>query len=180
MANSSTIIGNFCNLTFTGCGIYVDTGSTGSIANTILAQNYQRSKFAYVPDDCNAVTSGDYNLIQTTAGCTIGGATANNITAMDPNVGLLQYNGGPTQTIALLAGSLAIDTGRPPPSGCNGRCPGGFLTTDQRGWSPSRQRALRHGSLRIRSAATVLHDYTLPGRRHANRGRSRARGRCRS
>ena len=39
----------------------------------------------------------------------IGGATAG--TAIDPLLGPLAFNGGPTQTHALLAGSLAIDSG---------------------------------------------------------------------
>ena len=48
----------------------------------------------------------------------------------DPKLGPLQNNGGPTQTMALLAGSPAIDTGNP--AGCtDGK--GHLLITDQRG-----------------------------------------------
>ena len=48
----------------------------------------------------------------------------------DPLLGPLQNNGGPTQTMALLPGSPAIDAGNP--SGCtDGQ--GHLLKTDQRG-----------------------------------------------
>src|SRR5438105_13988144 len=45
-------------------------------------------------------------------------------------LGLLQYNGGPTQTNALLSGSPAVDAGNP--NGCTDGL-GHLLKTDQRG-----------------------------------------------
>ena len=48
----------------------------------------------------------------------------------DPNLGPLQNNGGPTETMALLPGSPAIDSGNP--TGCKDSS-GNLLTTDQRG-----------------------------------------------
>jgi len=47
-----------------------------------------------------------------------------------PKLGPLQNNGGPTQTQALLPGSLAIDAGNP--NGCTDGS-GRLLKTDQRG-----------------------------------------------
>ena len=49
---------------------------------------------------------------------------------INPKLGALQNNGGPTQTMALLAGSPAINAGNP--SGCTDGA-GNELTTDQRG-----------------------------------------------
>jgi len=48
----------------------------------------------------------------------------------DPLLGSLQNNGGPTQTMALLSGSPAIDAGNP--AGCTDGL-GHLLKTDQRG-----------------------------------------------
>ncbi len=67
--------------------------------------------------------SDGYNLIQNTNACTITGNTTGNIYGIDPLLGPLQDNGGPTFTHALLPGSPAIDAGN------------AFgLTTDQRGF----------------------------------------------
>lgn len=54
--------------------------------------------------------------------------SANNIIGSNPKLGPLANNGGPTQTRALLAGSLAIDAADPSVGG-----PGACATTDQRG-----------------------------------------------
>ena len=129
-AFNATITGNQCGVGQAGCGIFRESGGSASIANTILANNYDASK-AGTANDCNAVVSLDYNLIRTTANCTITGATTNNINGADPMLGPLQDNGGPTQTEALLTGSPAIDKGNP--SGCTDNF-GATLTTDQRGF----------------------------------------------
>jgi hypothetical protein len=54
-----------------------------------------------------------YNLIQAAGGVTFSGTTAGNIYGVDPKLGPLANNGGPTQTMALLAASPAIDAGDP-------------------------------------------------------------------
>jgi hypothetical protein len=51
---------------------------------------------------------------------------------IDPMLGPLQNNGGPTQTMKLLQGSPAIDAGNP--SGCT-EGNGNLLKTDQSGWA---------------------------------------------
>jgi hypothetical protein len=71
--------------------------------------------------------SHGYNLSSDDS-CTFDGA--GDINNTDPNLGPLQDNGGPTQTMALLPESLAIDTGNP--DGCTDGN-GHLLKTDQRG-----------------------------------------------
>jgi hypothetical protein len=58
------------------------------------------------------------------------GDAPNVITGMDPMLGPLADNGGPTETQALAPGSPAIDAGKPGPADGRGtHCP----PTDQRG-----------------------------------------------
>jgi hypothetical protein len=73
------------------------------------------------------MTSHGYNLSSDNT-CNFNNSGDRNST--DPLLGPLQSNGGPTQTIPLLAGSPAIDAGNP--SGCKDS-QGRLLTTDQRG-----------------------------------------------
>ena len=73
-----------------------------------------------------------YNLIGTGGGNSglTNGSNGNLVGVADPGLGTLADNGGPTQTIALLAGSPAIDAG----SNTLAVDPqGNALTTDQRG-----------------------------------------------
>jgi len=100
-----------------------------TLQNTIIAGN---SGSAGILDCFGTLTSEGYNLIQNTTGCTISGDTTGNILGVDPKLGPLQDNGGPTQTHALLAGSPAIDTGNP--TGCK-EYHRRVLTSDQRGVS---------------------------------------------
>ena len=90
-----------------------------TIRNTIIANNTGGTS----PDVRNDFNSQGYNLIENTAGANISGDTATNITGVDPNLGSLANNGGPTATHALLPGSPAIDKGKTSSD----------LTTDQRG-----------------------------------------------
>ena len=74
-----------------------------------------------------AVTSNGYNL-SSDATCKF--TNTGDLNNTDPMLGLLQYNGGPTQTNALLSGSPAVDAGNP--NGCTDGL-GHLLKTDQRG-----------------------------------------------
>ena len=96
-----------------------------TISNTIVANNKDTGGDA--PDCSGTITSGDYNLVEDTTGCTFTPLT-NDITGSDPKLGLLVDNGGDTETHALLTGSSAIDK---IPYGTNG-C-GITIVTDQRG-----------------------------------------------
>jgi hypothetical protein len=86
-----------------GGGIYAGGGVT--FRNTLIGLNRAGSG----PDCFGALTSLDYNLIQNISQCTFSGVTTHNIVGLDPLLGPLQNNGGPTLTRALLAGSPAID-----------------------------------------------------------------------
>ena len=91
-----------------GMGIYQYGNSLIYLENSIIAGNLSGPTLA----DCyGAFVSLDYNLIQTTTGCTISGATAHNISGVSPQLAALASNGGPTQTMALLPASPAIDAG---------------------------------------------------------------------
>jgi hypothetical protein len=95
--------------------------------NTIIGDNYDRGGEAH---DCRGVlTSQGYNLLEWSAGCTVVGDTAGNISGLDPNLGLLAANGGPSRTHALRTGSPAIEQ---IPIGAND-CQAG-LSRDQRGY----------------------------------------------
>lgn len=100
-----TLANNYANLS--GGGLYVAVG-TVSARNTILANN---TAGGAGPDCYGALFSQDYNLIRDTGGCTLTGTTTHNITNLDPLLGPLQNNGGPTFTLALLVGSPAINAG---------------------------------------------------------------------
>jgi hypothetical protein len=83
-----------------GSGVYTDDHLT--LGNSIVANNG--------PQDVEgAITSSGYNLIGNSAGGS--GYAPSDLLDVDPKLGPLQDNGGPTQTMALLSGSPAIDSG---------------------------------------------------------------------
>jgi CSLREA domain-containing protein len=103
----------------------VDPGIV-TVSNTILAGNTQgRRPLPVIAADCNGVlTSAGYNLIGTTSHCTISGDQTGNLIGVDPKLGPLQNNGGPTPTHALLAGSPARNAANPArPGGGYPACP---------------------------------------------------------
>jgi hypothetical protein len=95
------------------------------IKNSIVANNFADSEFGG-SDISGGVDSEGYNLIGNDSGANITPTTGDQIgtadAPIDPMLGPLQDNGGPTQTQALLPGSPAIDKGNSE-----------GLTTDQRG-----------------------------------------------
>jgi hypothetical protein len=105
-----------------GGGIYNSTG-TLSIQNTILAGN---SAFS-ASDVAGALTSLGHNLIgigdggSGYANTDLVGTAAN---PLDPLLGTLQDNGGPTQTMAVLPGSPALAAGAPTDMEWDQRGPG--------------------------------------------------------
>jgi CSLREA domain-containing protein len=102
-----------------GGGIY--RVGTVNARNTIIAQNIATIGF----DVYGELNSQGYNLIRNTSDMTIVGTTTGNQTGVDPLLGPLQDNDGPTKTHALSGSpaSPAIDKGHS--SGSN---------TDQRGF----------------------------------------------
>ena len=115
---NSTFAGNTAG--FGGGGIFNVTGSAAGLENSIVANNRGGNCLGTV------FTKG-YNLSSDNS-CDFGGpGDLNNI---DPALGRLQNNGGPTKTMALLRGSPAIDAGNL--NGCVD-VQGHLLKTDQRG-----------------------------------------------
>lgn len=108
---SSTIAGN------TEIGLWVFDEATLVVRNSIVSGN---------GDDCSGVVDlGGFNIVGDIEGCDASPPASDRI-GIDPLLGPLQGNGGPTQTMAPLDGSPALDgeaAGEP------GACP----TVDQRG-----------------------------------------------
>jgi predicted outer membrane repeat protein len=118
---------SYANVTITGNrvgSIYgggVNIRSTGvKINNSIIAGNFQGS--GTTPNDITgynfsstnyvADPSSSYNIIGTGgSGGLVNGVNGNQVGVSNLGLGPLASNGGPTQTMALLAGSQAIDRG---------------------------------------------------------------------
>lgn len=119
------------NGTGNGGGTFIDTSAPIRFRNTIVANNIDRGGQA---PDCGTAGGGNltrlgYVLLRNQSGCTLGGVGDDATgfqTGVDPLLGPLAANGGPTQTMALLAGSPAIDA--IPVASC-------AVGTDQRGVS---------------------------------------------
>ena len=98
-----------------GGGIYEEYGVI-NVRNSLIALN-QAGPF--VGPDCDradpaGVVSQGHNLIGDTTDCSGAfGSATHDITDVDPKIGKLADNGGPTKTIALLKGSPAINHGGP-------------------------------------------------------------------
>ena len=112
----STVSGNTASID--GGGINNSFSGTGELANSIIAGNGAPTG----PDCTGSPTSVGHNLIGTNDGCNFTRATGD-LVNVDPKLGPLADNGGPTFTHALLPGSPAIDAGDR--ASCRG--------TDQRG-----------------------------------------------
>jgi hypothetical protein len=117
--NNSTLADNTARQG-NGGGIFNVNGSNVVIRNSILANK--------AGGNCHGdITSKGYNLSSDDS-CSLN--REGDINGLDPLLGPLRDNGGPTQTRALLPGSPAIDAGNP--NGCTVEN-GHLLKTDQRG-----------------------------------------------
>jgi len=114
-----------------GGGVY-SLGSA-SAANTLIAGNLAEGLLMNGPEAFGAFASGGFNLVGDAdggSGWTASDLTGTSAAPLDPRLGPLANNGGPTRTHALLPESPAIDAGAPAFN------PNAFippLTTDQRG-----------------------------------------------
>jgi len=132
MLTNSTIAYNSTSTAGGGGGLSIDPATAGTLDNTIIALN----KDPNGADDIAgaAVSSASaYNLVGVDeTGSLTNGVNGNQVGVTNPGLAAgLANNGGPTQTIALLPGSPAIDAGNnalavDPTTGQP-------LTTDQRG-----------------------------------------------
>ena len=99
---NSTFSGN--SATYGGGGI--DNRGTLTLTNSTIALNTAPTG----PDISGTVSTASHNLIGKTAGSSgVTHGVNGNIVTSDPKLGPLADNGGPTKTMALLAGSPAID-----------------------------------------------------------------------
>ncbi|HEY0178893.1 MAG TPA: choice-of-anchor Q domain-containing protein [Dokdonella sp.] len=124
----TTVVDNSANVA--GAGIAVN-GAAFDVVDSLIARNL-RADGSQEQDCAGTIAARGRNLFGSTDGCAISGDAGSSglLNSLD-RLGTLADNGGPTQTIALLAGSNAIDGGDP--AGCTD-ADGNPLTTDQRGF----------------------------------------------
>ena len=114
----------------------LSAGGSVSLANSIIAENHTvgGGNNNSLPDCGGTLTLGGHNLIGNATGCGISAGTGDllgsNVAPINPKLGPLTINGGPTLTHTLLAGSPAIDAGSPAAPGSGGSA---CEATDQRG-----------------------------------------------
>ena len=107
----STAANNGTSGTGTG-GVTSEAGATSTLSNSLIAENSGNggvdANGTFTSSGYNLIGVGDYSTGFTAAGDQVG-TFANPI---DPKLGPLKSNGGPTDTMELLQGSLAIDQGK--------------------------------------------------------------------
>jgi CSLREA domain-containing protein len=150
-----TVAGNSADL---GAGIF---GFNVTLNNTIVANNGAGG-------DIRGSVFGSNNLVDDAA--TAGGPAGQlsngvdgNIVGLDAKLGPLAYNGGPTQTMAPLGGSRAIDGGA---SALAVDTDGHPLTTDQRGALRVKSSSVDIGAVEVGQSVVVvsnLSDANTPG-----------------
>jgi CSLREA domain-containing protein len=139
-ANDCTVAGNSAAA---GGELYTSTSGPTKLNNTIVAVS------GGTGGDIAGTVTGSDNLIDDAA--TAGGLTdgaSGNLVGVSPVLGALAYNGGATQTMALLAGSPAIGAGA-------GALVPAFLITDQRGAPRQDSGGLDIGAFQT-SASTIV------------------------
>jgi hypothetical protein len=122
--SNSTIFGNSAT-NGQGGGLSNCGAGVAKVRSSVVAGNVA----LYGPDWVGVITSQDFNLVLVPSaygpgigGPGVFGVTNHNLYGLDPLLGPLQDNGGPTWTHALRPGSPALDAGH-----------SGGLATDQRG-----------------------------------------------
>ena len=137
----NTTIAN--NTALDGGGIFhASFGSFGELINTIIAGNTGLDFTEQA-----TVTSATYDLVQASSGNSLVNGTNGNIVGLDPKLGPLANNGGPTWTMALLTGSPAIDAGTSTDA----------PSTDQRGLPRPSGAGFDIGAYEVQSAGSVNH-----------------------
>jgi hypothetical protein len=121
IVNSSTITQNTTSRDGGGIFINPSNGDLVAINNTIIAKNYDINSSNGISPDISGnfdTSRSSYNLIGDGSGSNFTNGVNGNIVGtscnpIDPLLGPLQDNGGPTFTHALLPGSPAIDAANP-------------------------------------------------------------------
>ncbi len=125
-----------------GGGIWAAASFT--LQNSIVAGNFEYNSPNDISGSLNSASS--YNLIGTGgAGGLTNGNKGNQVGVASPGLGALANNGGPTQTIALLTGSPAIDKGN------NSVVAAG--ATDQRGYPRIANGTVDIGAYEVQAAS---------------------------
>jgi CSLREA domain-containing protein len=119
-------LGNLPCIVDHGGGIVNVAPGSATLRSSLLAGNRAFDPQGQLsPNDCaGALVSRGSNILQSLQGCQLSSISPSDQIGVDPFLGPLQDNGGPTLTRNLLAGSPAIDA-------VQGDCP----ATDQRGIS---------------------------------------------
>jgi predicted outer membrane repeat protein len=128
-----TIAGNQVVLAGVGGGLD-SAGGVATLYNTIVASNTIGSGSSATPSDINTSGTGTisgasaFNMIGVGgSGGLVQGVNGNLVNVASPNLDILRQNGGQNMTVALLAGSPAIDSGSASIAGVT------IPTVDQRG-----------------------------------------------
>ena len=148
----------------------IANGGTVRARNTIIALNTAGCSFqGCTPtglDVSGALTSQNFNLIGNNAGATITPQPADQIgtpgSPIDPLLGPLQNNGGPTETQALLSGSPAIDKGNSSGLSTAPRHLVVIIATSARLKCKPNIRRFSLGRLRWAAAGTISSSPTVP------------------
>jgi CSLREA domain-containing protein len=128
--HGSTLSGNSA---FRGGGISRG-GSAATVGDSLIALNTATDTSSPNPDVSGAFTSQGYNLIGNRGSSTgfVNGTNNDQVGVADPKLDTtLKDNGGPTQTLALLPGSPAIDKGKNMATDASNNP----INTDQRGFT---------------------------------------------
>jgi hypothetical protein len=134
---------------------------TVTLKNTILSAGVA----AIGPNCAGTFSSKGHNIESTTPSQCGLTAALGDLIGTNPLLGSLQFNGGPTQTQALLAGSPAINAGD------NSGCP----ATDQRGVQHERRDRHRDGDRECRRCERLLPNRTEHRIRPSDRATTRRR-----
>ncbi len=142
-----TIAANTVSAATGSDGAGLDAGRPVTLQNTIVAGN-SHGNTGSTPDDIagSVAPSSSFNLVGIGgAGGLVNGVNNNQVGIANPGLGTLANNGGPTETIALLAGSPAVDRGS-----------NAFVTTgetDQRGLARIIDGTVDIGAFEVQSPA---------------------------
>jgi hypothetical protein len=150
MANSTVASNTVTGAGADGGGIYrgFGAGSQLSLLNTIVSN--PNSGAATKDDVFREIAQAQGDLFGSTVSIASGGDLGGNQENVNPQLGPLQNNGGPTATMALLPGSPAIGTG----AGTSQIAGLSVPTTDQRG-DPRPATSIDVGAFQVQAAQAV-------------------------
>ena len=110
---NTTLAGNSNQGNAPGTAIFNEINSITNVTSCTIAENIGLGVALYQSGGGNGQLNLKNSIVASNAGGNMSGVTnlGNNLIGGTPRLGPLQLNGGPTQTMALLAGSPALDAG---------------------------------------------------------------------